>query len=71
MSEDNVTPLKTYTTHDIDPDKILKAAIGEVNPVLIVGDDQEGSLYMASSVADKGEILLLLERARLYLLLNT
>lgn len=71
MSEDNVTPLKTYTTLGIDPDKILKAAIGEVNPVLIVGDDQEGLLYMASSVADKGEILLLLERARLFLLMNT
>ena len=71
MSEDNVTPLKTYTTLDIDPDKILKAAIGEVNPVLIVGEDKEGSLYMASSVADKGEILLLLERAKLFLLMNT
>jgi hypothetical protein len=71
MSEDNVTQLKTYTTRELDPDKVLKAAIGEVNPVLIVGEDKEGSLYMASSVADKGEILLLLERARLFLLLNT
>lgn len=70
MSEDNVTPLKTYTTICIDPDKILKAAIGEVNPVLIIGDDKEGLLYMASSVANKGEILLLLERARLFLLMN-
>lgn len=71
MSEDNVTQLKTYTTRELDPDKILQAALGEVNPVLIIGDDKDGSLYIASSAGEKAEILYLLERARLHLLLNT
>lgn len=52
------------TRHDIDPGKVLKAAIGELESVLVIGWDKEGELYTASSKSDGGDILWLLEKCK-------
>ena len=56
------------TTLDIPPERVLKEAIGVVDPVLLIGYDTEGELYVASSTADAHRLLWLIETAKLYLL---
>lgn len=56
------------TRLDLDPDKVLKRAIGEVTEVVILGYDQEGEFYFASSIADGGSVLWHLEKAKMHLL---
>ena len=52
------------TKLDLDPDRILEAAKGQMLQVVICGLDKEGMRYFASSQADGGEVLWHLERAR-------
>jgi hypothetical protein len=64
---DNVIKFNGITRLDIDPKTVLKEA-EHLESVVIVGYDPEGKEYFASSVADGGEVLWLLERAKLSLL---
>lgn len=43
----NVIPLNRET--NIDPDKVLKEAIGKLDCAVLIGYDREGHLYFASS----------------------
>jgi hypothetical protein len=52
------------TRLDMDPDRVLEAAIGEVTEVVICGFDKDGNQFFASSVADGGQSLWHLERAK-------
>lgn len=52
------------TTLPIEPDRVLKGAVGEVKEALVLGWDNDGVFYMASSMPDIGRILVLLEIAR-------
>lgn len=56
------------TTLDLPPDRILEEAIGKLENVLVVGYDKKGNEYFASSVADGGTVLWLLERSKKALL---
>lgn len=56
------------TTLDIDPDRILQSAIGQMDQVVLIGWDKDGQEYFASSVSDGGTVLWHLERAKLKLL---
>lgn len=47
---------------DTDPDRALEAAIGKLDGVVIVGFTKDGDEYFASSYADGGNTLWLLER---------
>ena len=49
-----------------DPDEVLRAAVGEVKDVLIIGYDSDGELYVASSpyFADGGNMLWALETVK-------
>lgn len=49
------------TQHDIDPDLVLQEAIGKLEGVVITGFDKEGNSYFATSYADGGDTLWLLE----------
>jgi hypothetical protein len=64
----NIVTFPGATTIDIPPDRVLEAAIGKLDMVLLIGKDPEGRLYIASSTTSAGEIALLQERARLRLI---
>lgn len=59
-----VIPLGNVTRLDLPPDKILKAAIGQMEGVVIIGYDKEGFHYFGSTYADGGEVLWLLEACK-------
>ena len=65
---DNVIPLGCITYLDLPPDRILEAAKGKLDSVLIIGFDKDGGEYFCSSIADGGEAIWHLERAKLALL---
>ena len=67
--ETNVTYWRGITRHDLPPNRILKAAIdADLKCVLILGFDKEGEEYLASSLADGGDAMWLMERCKMRLL---
>ncbi len=66
---DNVIPLGNITKLDIPANRVLEGAIGTLDGgVVVMGWDKDGELYFASSIADGGEVLWLLEKAKSELL---
>jgi hypothetical protein len=49
------------TSLDLDPDRVLAKAQGQLKGVVVLGYDQDGEFYAASSYADGGDMLWLLE----------
>ena len=66
--KDNIIELGGITNLNIDPNRILKKAIGKLDSVVLTGYDKEGELYFASSKADGGDTLWLLEKCKQALL---
>lgn len=63
-----VVRLRTSTLLPIPAERVLQAAEDNlVDPVVVVGRDAEGKLYVAASLGEVGEIMLLLERAKAHL----
>ncbi len=52
------------TRLDTDPDRMLNAAIGNMEHVVILGFHKDGSEYFAASQADGAQVLWHLERAK-------
>jgi len=66
---DNVISLGNITRLDLPVDRVLDAAKKDVSErVVVLGWDNDGELYFASSFADGGEVLWLMEKAKLALL---
>ena len=66
---DNVIPLGNITRLDLPTDRVLDAVKGDCSDgVVVLGFDNEGELYFASSIADGGSVLWLLEQAKLALM---
>lgn len=63
-----VIELDLPTRLNVPPDRILKAAVGKLDGVLLIGFDKEGEPYFASSYADGGDALWLMELCKLALL---
>lgn len=63
-----VVNLDNITKLDLDPDRVLNGALAKLESVVIVGFDKDGDEYFASSVADGGTALWLLERMKMKLL---
>lgn len=59
-----VIPLNNVTRLDLPIDRVLDAAKGELTGCVIIGYDNEGCEYFASTYADGGEVLWLLERCK-------
>ena len=59
-----VIPIGGVTRLDLPPDKILEEAKGEFEGVVVMGWNKDGSLYFASSYADGGDVLWLLEACK-------
>ena len=64
----SVVHLNVVTKLDIDPDRVLTAAVGSMKEVIVIGFDKEDEEYFASSVANGADVLWHLERAKLKLL---
>lgn len=58
----NVIPLGGVTRLDLPADRILEGAIGKLDAVLVIGYDESGRFYFASSLADGGDALWLVEQ---------
>ena len=63
-----VIPLNNITRLDLPADRILEQAKGHMEHVVLLGWDKEGELYFASSFADGGEVMWLLEKCKQALL---
>ena len=63
-----IIEFNSLTKLDIPVNRILKKAKGELEGVVILGFDNDGEEYFASSYADGGTVLWLLERCRRELL---
>jgi len=66
---DNVIPLGNITRLNLPPDRVLDAAKGSCSGgVVVLGWDDDGSFYFASSIADGGDVVWLMEMAKKKLL---
>lgn len=63
-----VIPLGNITTLDIPVDTVLEQAKENMASVLLIGFDNDGELYFASTMADGGEVMWLIEMAKKRLL---
>jgi len=62
---DNIIPLGNITRLDYPTDRVLDECKGHCSVgVVIAGWDDDGQLCFASSIADGGDVLWLLERAK-------
>ena len=61
----NVVDWCGITRLDLDPDRVIDAAKGKLTDVVILGHDIDGEEYFASSQADGGTVLWLMERAKM------
>lgn len=59
------------TKLDLNPDRTLRAQIGKLQGFVIAGYDKEGNEFFASTYADGGNALWLLERCKTELLRQT
>lgn len=64
----NVEALRCVTKLDLPPDRLLRAALGQLDEVVIVGVKSDGSEWFASSVAGGPDALWHLQRAAAKLL---
>lgn len=63
-----VIPLNNVTRLDLPADRILEGAIGQLEDVVILGKTSSGEYYFASSVADGGKVLWMLEKLKFELM---
>jgi hypothetical protein len=64
----NVVRLPCVTSLDLQADVVIEEAHGKMDKVVIIGYDKDGKEYFASSMADGGDVVWLLERMKLKLL---
>ena len=63
-----ILPFHGLTKLDIPVDRILEGAKGKLDSVVILGYDKDEEEYFASSMADGGEVLWLLEKCKIVLM---
>jgi len=63
-----ITYLHGKTNQDIPAERVLDNAPRDLKEAMVLGYDSEGELYCASSEADLGHLLLLLEYAKMHIL---
>ena len=66
---DNIRYLRCETRLDIPVDRVLSGAgTAKLESAVVVGWDADGDLYLASSLGSEGDALMLLEKAKQFLL---
>ena len=69
MNENNVVILPVVTRLDVPAERVLNAALAaDLDGVVVIGKQKDGGYYFSSSVADGGDVLWLLEWAKLALM---
>ena len=69
MNENNVVILPVVTRLDVPAERVLNAALAEdLEGVVVIGQQTDGGYYFNSSLADGGEVLWILEWAKLALM---
>lgn len=63
-----VIPFTGITKLDLDPDVVLERSMGQLEGFVILAYDKDGQEYFASTYADGGVVLWLLERCKTQLL---
>lgn len=63
-----VLPLNCVTRLDLPVDRVLEGAKKQLEGVVLLGYTKDGEQYFASTYADGGEVLWLLEQCKLSLL---
>lgn len=65
----DIVELDTITSLDIPAERVLrKASEADLKSVVVLGYDEDGEEYFASSLADGGDVVWLMERAKMKLL---
>jgi hypothetical protein len=64
MSESNVIQFRGITRLDLDPDQVLENTKGKLKHFFLVGYDTEDEFYFSSTMADGGDVLWLMEKAK-------
>lgn len=64
----DVVILDCPTTLHIPPDRVLESAVGKLSEVVLIGYEENGDWYFASSFEKMAEVLLALERAKMDLM---
>jgi hypothetical protein len=64
----NIVYLQCVTSLDLPPDRLLESATGKLKAVVIIGYDEDDNEYFASSIADGGTVIWLMEKMKLALL---
>ena len=57
-------PEQTETDADINPDKVLEAALGKLKSAIVIGWTDSGGFYLAMSQGAIAENLMLLETSK-------
>lgn len=68
MTRSNVIPIGCITSLDLPVDTVLDGAKGFLKSAILIGYDNDGGEYFASTIADGGDVLWLLERCKQRLL---
>lgn len=63
-----VIPLGNVTRLDMPPDQVLREAMGKFEGVVLVGFNHDGNVVAATSYADGGAVLWLLESCKMKLM---
>lgn len=64
MEKDNVVVLDVETSLDIPADRVLSGAMSELESVIVIGRRHDGTLHVASSMADAAEFVFMVELAK-------
>ena len=62
-----VVSFRGVTRLDLDPDTVLENTKGQLSNFVIIGYDKEGNFYFSSTMAHGGDVLWLMEEAKLTL----
>lgn len=65
-----VVPIGCITSLDVPVDRVLDAAKEQLEGCVLMGWDNDGELYFASTYADGGTILWLMEQCKMRLLVD-
>lgn len=60
--------LPCVTSLNLPPNRVLQGAWGKLQGVVVIGWEKQGDFYFASSIADGGDVMWLLEKAKKELL---
>jgi len=65
---DKIVTFSGVTRLDLPADQVLESALGKLKSAIVIGYTSDGEEYFASSIADGGEVVWLIERMKLQLL---